>query len=394
MRRVSLWMSLIVIVLATAAGVAPATTLAQTPVPAGDDTLLSLLHLMPEDRIDGSGVWYRNYEIQLSTLGIAEERAGIDPETWSAAMREVPAPVAMTDPMAAIWRESLGFDARDLDAVLEGGVPPHTVTILRGDFDVDAMPALWEGAGYTATETDGVTWHTLGRDNVLDMDHPLHGLHRGMFSHLVLLDDRTVVGTDTRADLERVIALHHGGEGSLADGPAAALADAPSDLVYGGVVDGSFLTPILDAEQILGAGGASDAAIAQIEVLLAEVEAEARRMPPIALALVGVTAGQIASESDSNGPRSRAVALLVPVDPATAGSVVDVVAERAETTELPFDSHLRGRQYADLFEAVTVEVSANGTSVIVDLVPQPDVPATLPIDLLARRQLSLFYWVG
>jgi hypothetical protein len=256
------------------------------------------------------------------------------------------------------------------------------------------MPGLWGDAGYTATETDGVTWYTLGDDNVLDMDDPLHKLHRGMFSHLALLDGRTVVGTETRASMEQVLALHNGGEGSLADGPGTALAAAPADLVFGGIVDGSFLTPILDPDQILGRGEVSDAARAQIEAQLADVEAEARQMPPLALALVGVTAGQIYPGSESDDPRSRAVALLVPVDPATAGTVVEVVTGRAETGELPVQSPMRGKRYADLFERVSAEVTPDGATVIVHLTPAPDVPATLPLEMLARQELSLFSMIA
>jgi hypothetical protein len=55
---------------------------------------------------------------------------------------------------------------------------------------------------------------------------------------------------------------------------------------------------------------------------------------------------------------------------------------------------MRGKRYADLFERVSAEVTPDGATVIVHLTPAPDVPATLPLEMLARQELSLFSMIA
>ena len=364
---------------------------AQTPVPAGDTPLMSLLRRLPGDALGDVGIRVANYDAQLAARGVAGGGSGLDPEAWRAAISErTMLPLAMSDPLNPAWREGLGFDLRDVAAMAEVGPSDASILLLTGRFDA-ALPAAWAAAGYAPTETAGMTWYTLGEDNVLDFEDPLGLLHLGTLSHLALLDG-TVAGTAKQADMERVLAVAGGDGASFGDGPGASLAAAPADLADGWIVAGTVLVATGDPLAAMPSNPNVPADVQERLATQAAYAAEgAPRMPPIALALVGTIAGGAGAAADL--PQPHAVAVVMPADPADAAMVAETVTRRLTTESLLGGDGLLGRPWTDAFTAMSVETAPSG-AVVIDLTPAEGVPADLLVTLVQQRNLSILYWAG
>lgn len=374
---------------------------AQTPVAVdGNPNLAALVRLLPDNALTEGGIRYADYAAQRAALGIVETGAEIDPDAWLAAMGPWLMKPAMmiSAPLDPLWREGFGFDLRDVDQMVDAGPADASIAIFAGSFDAASLPGMWQAAGYAATETDGVPWYTLGEDTFITFDDPVHTMHLGSLSHLALLDDGTIAGTARRADMERVLALHGGGaETSLADGPAGALAAAPADLAVGWIVGGGKLMLALDPLASMPNNPNVPADVQErMATQAAEMAEEAPRMPTIAMALVGATAGaatQVTAEAFPGAQGGRSIAVVVPEFTADAAMVAETVTRRLTTEAILGVEQFMGVSYADAFPGMVVDVSPEGV-VIVDLTPADDVPATLLTDLLQRGLLTILAWGG
>ena len=371
---------------------------AQTPVAAGGDAeLMALLRLLPDDvLLDDGQVRYANYGRQIAAMGFGDQRARLDFETWLEAARELGVPSAMDRaPVDAIWRDSLGFDARDLNLLLERTSISGTITIMRGTLGA-LTPARLGGMGYEPVETDGVTWYTIGDVNLLATDHYIHTLHMGYLRHMAILDDGTVVGTTETDAMERVLALHAGKTGSFAEGRGAALASSPDDLVLAEIEDGASLMPDLDPELVARLPRSDGKTEAEVAAELELDREEVARMPRIDLALLGLTAGWTREElrPANDAPRSRAVAVLVPADRADAEMIAETVTRRLTTEAMPESARIDEPSWVEAFPGMVIETAPGGTSVVVELTPVDGVPSTLLNHLRDLTHLPIFYWIG
>lgn len=369
--------------------------MAQTPVAVeGDSNLMALLRLLPGDAFSERGIQYADFAGQRAALGIAETGADIDPDTWIAAMPDgLTRSLAMPLPFDPVWREGLGFDLRDVDRMLEARTQEGNILLLAGQFDAASLMPAWEAEGYIGVETNGVTWYTLGGDNVMfDPAFPLSNWHVGMLSHVALLEGTTFVGTAMRADMERVLALHAGEAGSFGDGPGAALASVPTDLGAGFIVEGGELGSWAEAA-ILDNPNVPEAINERLATQAAQWT-EQWPMPPIAMALAGVTAGvatTATAEAFPDAPRARAVVVAVPERAADATMVAEYATQRLTMLRVHMGAPYGEELYADLFPEMAVDVTADG-AVILDLTPAEGVPAALLNTLLQWGMLSILYW--
>jgi hypothetical protein len=369
------------------------------PTPVAVDSnggLMALLRLLPEDALGEMGIRYGDYDAQLAALGIAGRGADLDPDTWLAAMDSAPVvPKSLLVPLDPMWREGLGFDLRDVDQMVEAGASDTNILILSGQFEAATVTAAWEAGGYVPVETDGVTWYTLGADNVLfDPDFPLSDYHVGALSHMALLDDGTVAGTAKRAAMEQLLSLHAGAAGSFGVGDGAGLAAAPVDLAAAWIVDGAALVAVGDPLAAMPNNPNVPASVQERLATQAAQQAELSPLPPIALALVGATAGAgtpLTVEAFPDAPGGRAIAVVVPANEADGAMVAELVTQRLTTMPVFGHELYQDRPYADIFPEMVVDVAPDGT-VIIDLTPADDVLSTLLIDLLQGRQLSILYW--
>ncbi len=368
----------------------------QTPVAGvGDPDLMDLLRLLPGDVLrDGDRVRYVNYARQLEAMGGGVTRTHVDFERWREAARELGVPSAMDRaPMDAIWRDSLGFDVRDLDLLLERLSTSGTISIMRGALDA-LSPARLAQMGYERVETNGVAWYTIGDVNLLETDHMIHRLHLGHLRHVAMLDGGTVVGASETVEMERVLAVHAGETGSFADGRGAALAAAPGDLALAEIQDGLSLVPDLDPELVARLPRSDGKTEAEVAAELELVREEAARMPPIDLALLGVTAGWTREElrPANDAPRSRAVAVIAPADPADAEMIAETITRRLTTEAMPESALVDEPSWVAAFPEMAVDSAPGGASVVVELTPVDGVSSTLLMRLHGLTHLPILYW--
>lgn len=367
---------------------------AQTPTAPSTTDVMALLRLVPDDALKVPWyVRYADYGLQLSTMGIGSDRANLEFDTWIDAVRELNVPSAMERaPSDPLWRDSFGFDVRDIDLLLELTTVSTSITIMHGAIGM-LTPARLRLMGYVPVETSGVTWYTIGDVNLLETDHYIHVLHLGYLRHVALLDDRTVVGTSDTTAMEQVLALHAGGPGSFAEGRGASLISEPPGLVSATIVDGTELVPTLDSDTVARLPEAEGMTEEQIEAHVSQVREHVARMPPIDLALLGLTAGRMRGEVPGPAARSRAVAVIVPSDPVDAEMVAETITRRLTTETVPESALIGERSWVDAFPVMDIDTAPGGERVVVTLTPADDVPSNRLIHLLWRRDLSLFFWI-
>lgn len=80
-------------------------------------------------------------------------------------------------------------------------------------------------------------------------------------------------------------------------------------------------------------------------------------MPPIDLALPGVTAGWTRQElrPANDAPRSRAVAVLVPEGPVEAEMIAETVTRRLTTETMPESALIDERSWVEAFPEMVIE---------------------------------------
>lgn len=371
---------------------------AQTPVAfARDSALANLLRLLPDGNIGntgGSGTKYVDLAAQLAEFGIVATGTDIDPDAWFAAVNF---PGGIPDwygsPLESPWRDMLGFDMRGVDQMVASGPSDESIVLHAGRFDAGLLADEWRAQGYTETATNGVTWYTLGADNVkFDPQFPTSDYHDGALSHLALLDGGTVVGTAKRAAMEEVLARHEGG-GSLPvdDDVAKVVAGAPDDLLACAIADGATIGT-WDNDPL---GGNPNVPVELQTAVAIQMEQRDRPapMPPIALVMVGATVGtvgRVTREAFPEAASGHAVAVIVPENEGDAAIMAERITERLPTFPVFGLGCDYECMYPDIFTEMVVDLSADG-AVLLDFTPAEGMPATSLMTQWWQQQLMLLY---
>ena len=177
----------------------------------------------------------------------------------------------------------------------------------------------------------------------------------GYLNVVALADDGTLIFGSTRDGVRGALAAAAGTEPSFAGRADVAplLRAAPADLVSALLVDGELLRAVADpAAAFLGDESPQDFA-----TRVAEEQVEARRLPPVAAALLGRTAGLLSEHhghGDARGmPASpaRLVVALSTTGPDAAETAATVIAERLATGRTPplMSGEMADRPWAELF---------------------------------------------
>ena len=144
----------------------------------------------------------------------------------------------------------------------------------------------------------------------------------GYLNVVALADDGTLIFGSTRDGVRGALAAAAGTEPSFAERADVAplLRAAPADLVSALLVDGELLRAVADpAGAFLGDESPEDFA-----TRVAEEQIEAQRLPPVAAALLGQTAGliadgdQMATPEAAPAPPARLVVALSTISPDAA----------------------------------------------------------------------------
>jgi hypothetical protein len=325
--------------------------------------LNALLRLVPVAALGGPDPdqWLFSWvdlETHFAALGVTDWR---DPDV---SIVEVTNALAVMDnliqhALSEEAQETFGFSALDASQILVAGNPPDQVAYYAG-LPVDRLPAVWEKAGFERMDGEFGPYWTAGQEGELDMTSPISTIGVGALNNVAILNDEVVVFARTARLLQQV-------QGLVVDGGDAELVEVietlPDDTVNvialpGQALAVSSITP--EGGQVTGAD------------ILAESDDAVGAMPPLALALFGITAGARTPGDGGTpvpveGPEARFLARLLTDSPEDAALAAEVVAWRVEnmasavspqpyselmTLETPADEQVAGNVATLDFSAV------------------------------------------
>jgi hypothetical protein len=258
-----------------------------------------------------------------------------------------------------LTRAMIGFDMTDVDAVLDAGESPAKLLVLRGRFDTDRLRETWLTAGYRETVLGGATVYSLHAEGEIDVSSEVGKVVLARLNNAALLPDGTLLYAPTLALLERAVAAAQGGEPSIAERvDVRALLDAQTDALVSGVL----FFGIALAGQLTGVPAFQPNAQGTPSLTITSVEVE-QQMPPIALGMVGITAGgalplSLTGEEtpDPSIPDARVIYSLLMVQPGSAERAGEIAEARLAT----LDSLVLRMPYRELFASWETEVLADG----------------------------------
>jgi hypothetical protein len=351
---------------------------AATPVPAAPGSLVAMLRLGPEV-VSGAEpppmqiARYADVAAQTAVAGLPLPTSTDDPNfrPWTLALMALGVPDNLfINAMRADWHALLGFDVWQIDQSLQIGELPVVLTFLRGRFDKAAIQAAWSSQGYRMLDVDGVAVASLHEDASFDFKTDLGLYAFGQFNNAAILPEGTLVYAATLDGLRGIIAVAHDSAPSLADRPDVAplLGAIAQPLASALLVSGTALR----WEQVFG----PDLTAAQIDLIKSNVAP----MPPILMALFGVTAGgplvggaNAARTSQSEIPPARFEIAILLANRDAAVAAVQGVKNRLANNGDP----RTGEPLIDEFASWDVHALADRPIVVMELRFAPGVQSTL-----------------
>jgi hypothetical protein len=220
----------------------------------------------------------------------------------------------------------------------------------------------------------------------------------GYLNVVALADDGTLILGSTRDGVRGALATASGTAPSFASRAdiAPLLRAAPPDLVSALLVDGELLRAVADpAAAFLGDESPQDFA-----TRVAEEQVEARRLPPVAAALLGQTAGllsEVNGMATPEGPAMSPVRLVVALSttgPDAAETAAVVIAERLATgrTSPLMSGEMADRPWAELFPQRSVHAVSGEPAVLIELLPAPGVRPFILQEMLFQRMPGFLAW--
>lgn len=327
---------------------------AAVPPPDALERLTAMLRMVPIGAMGGPDPdqWLFSWvdlETHFDALGVRDWRA---PDV---SITEITMPITSTDSLIQFAldedaEQTFGFSALDASQILVAGNPPDAVTYYAG-LPVDRLPAAWEAAGYQRMSGEYGEYWTAGQEGEVDLTTTISRVGVGNLNNVAILGGDVVVFTRTARLLQQVQGLLvDGGESGVDDAELAeALGTIPDDTVNLFAVPGVQLS----VDSITPEGGQITG-----QDLLAASDDAVGPMPPVLLALFGLTAGARAVSFDATGdgtpapqgsPDARFVVRLLMESPEDATTAAEVVAWRAEN----LDSPVAGYGYGELMTLET-----------------------------------------
>jgi hypothetical protein len=376
-------------------------TPAATPAPAGPNaTLLSLLGVAPDfpngQQPKGEIAEFADVAAQLDAVRVAPITSLDDPgaRDWISATIMLAMPqdptIHAADPL---WRQTFGFDIFQIDQSLVVGEPPNQITIMRGRFDQSEVSSALEQAGYKKVDIGGIQGYSLYEEPKIDLDSPVSQLALGKMNNAVFLPDGTLVFAGYLDTIRRVVAVSNGEKPSLADRidistlvPAMPRQLASAILAPGAALSlsGALFDPRLSPEQIKQ---------------LDEQIQQTGKMPPIALALLGVTPGgpllsltpgatPVASPAAGTGENAVFDIGLLTLSPEQARTAEQTVVTRVQT----LTSMVTQEPYTHWFANAQAAGPSDQPVAVVELSFADNTSTRIWAQLLQRRDLLFLGW--
>lgn len=361
---------------------------ADAPATSGFGAMLDTVPL----KLPGGGagdlvqVSYADLATQLAATGI-EPPENVDSPAfpdWIAATTGMPLPERASRFLAQ-WRQLFGFDLFQVDETLEISSPPFDLTLYRGRFDERAVVEALDGLGYEAVDIDGASVYAVRDDYEIDLQSPT-GFVLATMNVAAILPDGTLVFASARGIIESVVAVAADVRESMAAsaGIATMLQHLPVDLVGATLVSGIALRQNpADVGALVNPGATPD-----LNAIATEM-ATPNEMPPVLLAVVGMTAGVPPSSATptSEVAPAHAIVVLLVQRPSDAEAAVPVIKQRLETGE----SLLTGRAFTEIFADYDVQAISDEPIVSIDL-SIGDAPPNVLIMMLYQRDLGFVAW--
>jgi hypothetical protein len=382
------------------------TSAVASPVPTETETgcMAAMLGRLPDRPLglDGAMVTYADVARQTAALGVDAPGAAGDVEggqRWIAAVTPLSLPQATGQHWTLPeWRAAFGFDLFQVEQAVEYGAPPFGLTVLRGTFDPGELRTAWARGGYQPIDLGAGEAYAVREDFEIDFSDPGSRMALGYLNVVALADDGTLIFGSTRDGVRGALAAVAGTEPSFAGRAdvASLLGAAPPDLALALLVDGELLRAVADpAGAFLGDESPEDFA-----TRVAEEQVEARRLPPVAAALLGQTAGLIADGNQMATPEAiptppaRLVVVLSTINPDAAETAATVIAERLATgkTSPLMSGEMADRSWAELFPERTVRAVSGESAVLIELVPAPGVRPFILQEMLFQRMPGFLAW--
>jgi hypothetical protein len=377
-------------------------TPAATATEAG--SLTTMLSRLPDRPLglDGAMVIYADVARQTAALGVDALRDAGDEEgvqRWIAAVRSLSLPQSTGHYWSQPeWRVAYGFDLFQVSQAVEYAAPPFGLTVLRGTFDPAELRAAWAHGGYQPIDLGAGEAYAVREDFAIDLSDPGSRMALGYLNIVALADDGTLIFGSTRDGVRAALAAAAGTEPSFAGRADVAplLRAAPPDLVTALLLDGELLHAAPDpAGAFLGDESPQDFA-----TRVAEEQIEARRLPPVAAALLGQTAGLVpdgngmATPEGTSAPPARLVVALSTIGLDAAETAATVIAERLATgrTSSLLSGEMADRPWAELFPERSIHAVSGEPAVLIELVPASGVRSFILQEMLFQRIPGFLAW--
>jgi hypothetical protein len=245
-------------------------------------------------------------------------------------------------------RAYAGFGIEEVFQAADIGDSPRTISMYQGAFDRESVIAAWSEAGYSEIQSGDVAIWSIAEDDSFDFDNPVQKLFLARHNNAAFIGDDLIVFTSTRERIQEAIAAAVDDAVSLGENPAVAqMLDATPPLASGVIVPGSsIMVPLTGAMLDEDDPGAAASAIAD--------QMAAPQMPPVRLALIGITGGgpypsrETALGTGTPVPTpelARMEITLQTYSPEEARHAIDVAGERLETTA----SQRTGQPFNEIF---------------------------------------------
>ena len=400
------WALLIFVTVLAFAPSIPTTAGQSTPATSGDPSRFAeMVALLPSVALplEGMPLAYADLAGQTVALGVTRPTepttVDVQAETWSA-IRGLPLPYVLSRSAHSTWFDTFGFGLNQIDQTLEF-IPsdqsqgPNRIVILRGRFDQGALEAAWARGGYAVVTAGGVPIASRGSSWEIDLDSPIWTLAGNDLDNQALLPGGLLVGAPTRAAVAAVLRFALGSAASMrTQSDVAALLTPPTDeLVAATVVAGSGLRvdPLaaMFAPQATGVPNLDAGATA-----MASAIASMGELPPIRLALIGMTAGGAAGSSFAT-PEAAPSLTATTTYRFTALMTSSSAAERAApivSERLASRVTRDGESFAALFPRQTVAFIPGQALLTIDLESRPGLPRDTIWTLLITRDLAFLAW--
>jgi hypothetical protein len=373
-----------------------------TPGPSHPGSLAALLQLVPDVPAGMSGdpfplAAYGDLAAQAAVAGLPLPTSVDDPSLipWRFALSPVIAPYPLVAyPQEVDWRSLLGVAPWEIDQALQTGEELMVLTVLRGRFDPALVRAAWARQAYTMLTVDGVAVASLHEEanpgiDLGPLDRSLGRDVSARFNNAALLPDGTLAYAPTLDGMRALIAAALGTAPSLGDrNDVAALAGAAGEPLASALL---LAGADLQGERMLGPALNATPAIPAVQTIAAGFE----HMPPISLALLGITpGGPLDRPSDDVGtvqadlpPARFEIALLLPTH-ADAETAARIAGERVESGVSLYDF----RPLTEYFASSTANAVLDQPIAVLELNFAPDVLPALWVAMINRRDLPFLAW--